>query len=141
MKILIAALLILHGLIVIGQSSCSFNPVGGVKNPSWLSWWPSNLGQSWLLSGLGIQHSVLARAGGVLWLAAGIALVAAGLSVVGLVLPTALWPSLALTGAVISLVMLIIYLHPFYGIGICASIVLLAALVWEQWPLLERLGL
>jgi hypothetical protein len=48
---------------------------------------------------------------------------------------------LALTGAVISLVMLIIYLHPFYGIGIGASIVLLAALVWEQWPLLDRLGL
>jgi hypothetical protein len=140
MKILIAFLLILHGLIVIGQSSSSFNPVGGVKNPAWLSWWPSNLGQSWLLSGLGIQHSVLARAGGALWLAAGIALVAAGLGVAGLVVPSTLWRSLALTGAIISLVMLIIYLHPFYGIGIGASIVLLAALVWEQWPLLERLG-
>jgi hypothetical protein len=49
MKILIAVLLIVHGLIVAGQSSGSFNPVGGVKNPAWLSWWPANLGQSWLL--------------------------------------------------------------------------------------------
>lgn len=141
MKVLFAVLLILHGLIVIGQSSSSFNPVGGVKNPAWLSWWPSNLGQSWLLSPLGIEQSVLARAGGVLWLAAGIALVAAGLSVVGLVVPSALWRSLALTGGVISLLMLVIYLHPFYGIGIGSSIVLLAALVGEQWPLLERFGL
>jgi hypothetical protein len=141
MKILIAVLLILHGLIVTGQSFGSFNPVGGVKNPSWLSWWPSNLGQSWLLSSLGIEQNVLARAGGVFWLAAGVALVAAGLSVAGLVLPSALWRSLALTGAFISLLMLMIYLNPFYGIGIGASIVLLAALVWERWPLLERLGL
>lgn len=141
MKILIAVLLIVHGLIVIGQSSGSFNPVGGIKDPSWLSWWPINLGQSWLFSALGIEQSFVARAGGILWLAAGIALVAAGLGVVGLVVPFALGRSFALAGTVISLVMLAIYLHPFIGIGIGASAVLLAALVWEQWPLLERLGL
>lgn len=141
MKVLIAVLLIVHGLIVFGQSSGSFNPVGGLKNPSWLSWWPSNLGQSWLLTSVGIEQSIVARAGGALWLAAGIALVAAGLGVLDLVVPAAWWRSLALSGTAISLVMLALYLHPFYGIGIGASIVLLAALVWEQWPILERLGL
>jgi len=44
MKILIAVLLIVHGLIVASQSSGSFNPAGGLKNPSWLSWWPAHLG-------------------------------------------------------------------------------------------------
>jgi hypothetical protein len=52
-----------------------------------------------------------------------------------------LWRSLALIGVAISLVMLAIYLHPFYGIGIIASVVLLAALLWKQWTLLEGLGL
>jgi hypothetical protein len=141
MKILIAILLIVHGFIVASQSSSSFNPTGGVKNPSWLYWWPSNLGQSWLLSPLGIERTLVARAGGFLWLVAGIALVAAGLGALGFIVPQAWWRSLALFGAAISLVMLAIYLHPLYGIGISASFVLLAALLWEQWPLLERLGL
>ena len=71
MKILIAILLIVHGLIVSSQSSGSFTPVGGVRNPGWLNWWPANLGQSWLLSGLGVEQSPVARAGGFLWLVAG----------------------------------------------------------------------
>ena len=43
MKILIAVLLIIHGLIVASQSSGSFNPGAGVANPSWLNWFPVNL--------------------------------------------------------------------------------------------------
>jgi hypothetical protein len=141
MKILIAVLLIVHGFIVASQSSSSFNPVGGVVNPAWLNWWPSNLGQSWLLSPLGVERTLVAKAGGFLWLAAGIALLAAGFGVLGFIIPTAWWRSLALIGAAISLGMLAIYLHPLYGIGIGASSVLLAALLWRGWPLLESLGL
>ena len=141
MKILIAVLLVAHGFIVANQSSSSFNPIGGVKNPSWLYWWPSNLGQSWLLSPLGLERSPVARAGGFLWLVAGIALVAAGLGALGLIVPQGWWRGLALSGAAISLVMLAIYLHPLYGIGVSASVVLLLALLWEGWPVLVRFGL
>lgn len=141
MKILIAALIIVHGFIVAGQSSGSFNPVGGLNNPAWLSWWPANLGQSWLLAMLNVERTLVARAGGFLWLVAGVALVAAGLGLVGVLVPAGWWRTLALSGAAISLVMLAIYLHPFYGIGIGASIMLLIALLWKQWPLLEQLGL
>lgn len=141
MKILIAVLLIVHGLIVAGQSSGSFNPIGGLQNPSWLNWWPANLGQSWLLSSLGVEQTLIARASGLLWLVAGMALIAAGLGVLEFMVPTTGWRVLALSGAAISLLMLAIYLHPFYGIGIIASVVLLAALLWKQWTLLEGLGL
>jgi hypothetical protein len=141
MKILIAVLLIVHGLIVAGQSSGSFNPMGGLQNPTWLNWWPANLGQSWLLSSLGVERTLIARGGGLLWLVAGMALVTAGLGVLGLMVPTTWWRVLGLSGAAISLLMLAIYLHPFYGIGIGASIVLLSALLWKQWTLLEGLGL
>ena len=141
MKILIAALLIIHGFIVANQSSTSLNPTGGVNNPTWLNWWPANLGQSWLLSALGVERTLVSRVGGFLWLAAGIALVAAGFAVLGFVLPQTWWRSLALIGAAFSLIMLAIYLHPLYGIGISASVVLLVALLWEGWPLLERFGL
>jgi len=141
MKILLGVLLIIHGFIVTAQSSGSFNPVGGIQNPSWLNWWPANLGQSWLLSTLGVERTLIARAGGLLWLVAGITLVAAGLGVLGVIVPITWWRRLALCGAVLSLVMLIIYLHPFYGIGLAASTILLVALLWEKWPILEQLGL
>jgi hypothetical protein len=140
MKTLIAVTMIVHGLIVAAQSASSFNPGGGVQNPAWLNWWPANLGQSWLLTSLGIERTLVARAGGLLWLVAGMALVGAGLGALGWVVPSAWWRGLALSGAAISLAMLAIYLHPFYGIGIGASIVLLTALLWERWPLLEQLG-
>ena len=141
MKILIAVLLVVHGFIVTAQSSGSFNPVGGIQNPSWLNWWSVNLGQSWLFSSLGVERTLIARAGGLLWIIAGITLVAAGLGVLKVIIPLTWWRSLALTGAILSLVMLAIYLHPFYCIGLAASILLLVALLWEQWPILKQLGL
>ncbi len=80
-------------------------------------------------------------AGGILWLVAGITLLAAGLGAFGMVVPHTWWRPLALIGAIISLVMLTVYFHPLFAIGIGASIVLLIALLWEQGALLAGLGL
>jgi hypothetical protein len=140
MQVVLGILLIVHGFIVAAQSSSSFKPTVGPANPAWISWWPVNLGQSWLLIPSGAEQSILAKAGGILWLAAGLALIAAGLGILGFVVPMGWWRSLALAGAIISLVMLAIYLHPFYGVGIGASALLLAALLIKQWPVLEKLG-
>lgn len=141
MKILFGILLILHGLIVAAQSSASFKPAAGPANPGWLSWWPVNLGQSWLFVPSGAETSPIARGLGFLWLAAGLVIAAAGLSVLGIIFPVAWWRSLALTGAILSLIMLAIYLHPLFGIGIGASLLLLAALLIRQWPVLSQIGL
>ena len=94
-----------------------------------------------MLAPLGIERTLVARLGGSIWLVAGITLLAAGLGAFGLVVPHTWWRSLALIGAVISLVMLTVYFHPLFGIGIGASIVLLIALLWEQGAQLTRLGL
>ncbi len=125
MKLSCAILVIVHGLIVAGQATTSFNPTGGVPNPAWLSGWPANLGQSWL----GFEQTLLARTGGLLWLAAGLALVAAGLGVMAIGVPAAWSRRLMLTGAALSLGMLVLYLHPFYALGLGASAALVAALV------------
>jgi hypothetical protein len=141
MKILFAILLIIHGLIVASQSTGSFKPSAGVPNPVWLNWWPVNLGQSWLLVPSGAEQSLLARSAGVLWLAAGLALIAAGLGILGFIIPIAWWRSLALVGAILSLIMLVVYIHPFLGIGIGASVLILAALLMSQWTVLQQIGL
>jgi len=138
MKILIGALLIIHGLIVAAQSSGSFGSTipGEVQNLSFVSWWPVNMGRSWLLSWLGLERTLTVyRIGGLLWLAGGIALVAAGLGVLGFVIPADWWRGLAIAGGVLSLFMLALYFHPMMIIGTAASIAVLVALLWFQWQL------
>lgn len=137
MKLLISVLLIIHGLIVAGQAAGSFGSAipSEVQNPSFVSWWPVNMGRSWLLSWLGLEKAlIIYRVGGLFWLAGGITLVAAGLGVLGFVVPTDWWRELAVGGAAISLFMLIIYFHPITIIGTASSLAVLIALLWAKWP-------
>ena len=136
MKLLISVLLILHGLIVAGQSAGSFGSTipNELQNPSFVSWWPINMGRSWLFSWLGLEKTLVAyRICGLLWLAGGIALVAAGLGVLGWIVPTDWWRSLAIGGGAVSLIMLAIYFHPITIIGTVSSIAVLVALLWAKW--------
>jgi hypothetical protein len=137
MKILISVLLIIHGLIVAGQATGSFGSAipSEVQNPSFVSWWPINMGRSWLFSWLGLDRILAVyRIGGLLWLVGGIALVAAGLGVLGFIVPPDWWRDLAIGGAAISLFMLAVYFHPITIIGTASSLTVLVALLWLRWP-------
>ena len=137
MKLLIGVLLILHGLIVAGQSAGGFGSTipNELQNPSFVSWWPINMGRSWLFSWLGLEKTLAVyRIGGLLWLAGGIALVAAGLGILGFIIPTEWWRSLAIGGAAVSLFMLAIYFHPITIIGTVSSLAVLVSLLWAKWP-------
>lgn len=137
MKLLIAVLLIIHGLIVAGQAAGSFGSTipKELQNPSFVNWWPINMGRSWLFSWLGLDKTLAAyRFGGLLWLVGGLALVAAGLGVLGFLVPPDWWRSLAIGGAAISLFMLAIYFHPMMIIGTSSSLAVLVALLWLHWP-------
>jgi hypothetical protein len=137
MKILISVLLIIHGLIVAGQSAGSFGSTipNEIQNPSFVSWWPINMGRSWLFSWLGLEKTLgVYRIGGLLWLAGGIALVAAGLGNLGFIIPVDWWQNLAIGGGAISLFMLAVYFHPMTIIGTTSSMAVLVALLWARWP-------
>ena len=136
MKLLISVLLILHGLIVAGQSAGSFGSTipNELQNPSFVSWWPINMGRSWLFALLGVDRTLIVyRIGGLLWLAGGIALVAAGLGIFGFIVPSDWWRTLAISGAAISLFMLAVYFHPLMIVGTASSLAVLVALVWLRW--------
>ena len=137
MKILISVLLILHGLIVAGQAAGSFGSTipKEIQNPIFVSWWPINMGRSWVFSLIGLEKTLTVyRIGGLLWLAGGIALVAAGLGILGFIVPTHWWRELAIAGGAISLLMLAIYFHPLTIIGTASSMAVLVALLWARWP-------
>ena len=141
MHILLGILLVIHGFIVTAQSSSSFKPSSGLAQPELAQLVACQPRTILAANPFRRGKSLLAKAGGFLWLAAGLALIAAGLGILGFIIPTAWWRSLALVGAIISLVMLTVYLHPFYGVGIGASIILLAALLVKQWTVLQNIGL
>jgi hypothetical protein len=140
LRFLIGGMLIVHGLIVAGQSASAFGAGNPIANPSWLKWWPTAFGQSWLLAGLGLEKTIAAWLAGLLWLIGGVALVGAGLGVFGVLVPEGWWRMLAIGGAGMSLLMLLFYLHPFYGIGIGASAAILLALLWADWPVVRLDG-
>jgi hypothetical protein len=136
MKLLISVLLILHGLIVAGQSAGSFGATipNEVQNPAFISWFPINMGRSWLFSLFGLQNSLPAyRISGILWLIGGLILVAAGLGMFGILVPVVWWRGLAIAGAAISLFMLLLYFHPLMILGTVSSVAVLVTLGWLRW--------
>ena len=140
MRIFVAILLLIHGLITSAQAGSGFNPSAGITNPTWLGWWPVNLGQSWFYEHFGLTKSVVSTLAGFLWLIAGFCLVASALGLFGFLVPTNLWRQLAGIGAIVSLVLFVFYAHPLYLIGIAANIAILLGLLWAKWPSPEMLG-
>lgn len=138
-KILLGILFLLHGLISAMQAKGTFNPTRNRPNPDWIGWWRVSFGTSWLIKDTAVKNG-LGTVFGFLWIAAGALLFAAGLSLLGIIIPNSLWRTLAGTGASVSLVILFIYVHPFYGIGILANLAILIVLLWMKWPTPVTLG-
>ena len=122
MKILIGVLLIIHGLITASISRGGGSPL---ENPSWLGWWPTPLGSSWLLSPLGLEPSVVSRILGILFGLAGLCFLA---SSVGIFIGQEWWRTLTIVGAALSVVVLVIYLHPWYWFALALNAGIFVAL-------------
>lgn len=135
MRILIGILLLIHGLISVAISRGG----GGspLENPSWLSWWPTPLGSSWLLSPLGLEPSIISRLLAILFGLAGLCFLASG---VGLFIGQEWWRTLTMVGAALSVVYLVVYLHPIYWFALALNAGIFVALWWAHWPPASMVG-
>ena len=141
LKYLIAAILIGHGFIVSAQSGSNFGSGNSqVANPSWLSWFPITLGRSWFLAAFKLEGTFVDKVFGLIWLASGLCIVAAALGILGFIIPRELWRTFAIFGASGSLIMLLLYLHPFFIIGLLLDAAILTTLLWTKWPPESLLG-
>jgi hypothetical protein len=141
-RIVIALLLLLHGLISGAQSFGSFGSTASVgsTNPSWLKWWPTKMGQSWLLTPLGMDNRIVFWFIGALWLVAMICFVAAGLGLLGIAVPHDWWRLLAIGGAVVELLVLVLFFHPLYMPVTFINAGIIVALFWAHFPSEVALG-
>ncbi len=140
MRIFIGVLLLIHGLITVAQAKTGFAPGTGTANPAWLSWWPVNLGQSWLIKQPALTKTAFGTISGILWVGAGLCLIGAASGLFGFILPTQSWRLLAGIGAAVSLILFVFYAHPLYLVGIGANLAILLVLLWAKWPSPALLG-
>ena len=120
MQVLLGILVLVHGLITTAIGTGSISNPRGVAVPG-TDWYPVALGQSWMLQG------DAAKFGAVLWLVAGIGLIATSAAILGVVLPTGIWPTLGLVSAVIGLLALAVFFHPYYAVAVAADVAILLA--------------
>ena len=128
----LAGLFLVHGLITLGNGIGVVVDGGrkawadpGLANAAWLSWWPLNLGRSWLVDAAQLGPSGYAL-GGLIWLISGLAFVGAGLGLFGVPGLNGLWQPLALAGGCFGLTAVALFFHPWYVLALLINLAVLA---------------
>lgn len=133
-RILIAGLLIAHGLVHASLSWVPLPAANGPRTPFWPSWRREAVDPAWPISRLGLGAPVVRALGWALWLAALLGFATAGLGLLGVPGLRAIWPALAGVAAAVSLLLLALSWHPWLVVGVLLDLAILVALVWPRWP-------
>jgi hypothetical protein len=129
LRILIAIVLIAHG---IGHGL-------GVLPPLGVRLTKTHSARSWLFSRL-LGDTGARIISGAIWLLAMVAFIAAGLGLLAWLVPQNLWQPLAIGGAALSLVGLLLFWNAFptpfpNNVAIIAvNVAILVSLLWLRWP-------
>ena len=95
--------------------------------------WPFAIEKSWLVTKLGVGVQVMQPVAVLLLTITVAALVGAGLAIIDLLVPSAWWPALVVTGAAASLLLLSLFFHPWLVIGVAIDVVLLYLVLVNGW--------
>jgi hypothetical protein len=132
LRILFAVFLFAHGLMTMSLATVPVPAPGAMHTPYFPAWWRANVDDTWPAMRMGLNPSLVRTAGWLLWLAILVLFAAAGAGLLGLPGLAGFWQSLALTAAVISLVLLVFYWHPWLVVGVLLNIGI-AAGVYLGW--------
>jgi hypothetical protein len=122
-KVALAVFLVMHGLIHLGYVS----PVPA--DPKY----PFNLSKSWLINGVGLAEPSVRLLGITLSIIAVLGFGLSALAALGIVIPQGWWLPLITISALASLLLLVLFWHPWLLIGILIDAVLIAAALWLRW--------
>ena len=128
LKTIVAIFVILHGL--------THSIMAMVPNPNapdaGVATFFSGIG-SWLLTGLGLSESTTKTSAILLSVIATIGFVAAGLALFGVLVPFDWWRILAIASAVVSLLLVVIFWHPYLIVGLLIDAAVLVTLIFTKW--------
>lgn len=129
MKILFGLLMIVHGLVHAGLTPAPI-PNDSESKPGAFFTASS---RSWLLPQLGLNAPAVRWIGIVLVALSTLGFVLAGLGVLGVPGLTLVWRTLAIGSSCLSLLLLILFWHPWIIVGALIDVVILYTLVWMKW--------
>jgi hypothetical protein len=125
-RLLVAAFLLAHG--VIHAAFLAPRPPATAGGPPW----PFELGRSWLLTPLGLGRET-GRILGVALVAVTIAAFAAAAGAVAGFVPLTLWAPASIAGAIASIVLLLVFFHPWLALGAVIDLGLIWVVVVAGW--------
>ena len=109
----------------VAEGDCYVSIFGGLANTPWLSWWPINLGRSWLVETAQLGPSGYAI-GGLVWPVSGLAFASAALGLFGVPGLRRLWQPLALVGGGFGLLATAVFFRPLYAFVVLVNLAVLA---------------
>jgi hypothetical protein len=136
MKIIIGLFLIAHGLVHAGLAAAPI-PGDPDSNPGAFFTSPQ---RSWLLSKLGINPSMVQWIGIGLVALATLGFILAGLGVFGVPGLDEIWRTTAVISAALSLLLLVLFWHPWLIVGVLIDIGIIISLLWGKWPSADLIG-
>jgi hypothetical protein len=110
-RILFALFLIAHGLVNVVMAMVPVAKPGEARTPYYPSWWRTDVDEKWPISRMGLKPEIVRPVGVALWVSAAGLFVLAGIGLLGMPFLVKLWQPLALTAAIISVVLLGLVWH------------------------------
>ena len=136
LRTLIGIFLIAHGLVHSGLAAAPIPNDPASKPGAFFT----AAARSWLLTGMRLNASVIRNVGlGLVGLAT-LSFLLAGLGVLGIPGLHAIWRGLTLLSAGLSLVLLVVFWHPWLLIGVALDLGMLASILWAHWPTSNIIG-
>ena len=133
MKIIIGLFLIAHGLVHAGLAAAP-NPDDPESIPGAFFTSPE---RSWLLPNVRLSTTAVRWIGIILIVLATLGFVLSGLGVFGVPGLSEIWRTLAISSAVVSLLLLIFFWHLWLIVGVLIDVGILVALLWFEWPSID----
>ena len=125
-RLVLAAFLLGHAAIHAGYLSP--RPAPTIGGPPW----PFDLSHSWILSPLGVGADVLRIVGVTLFALVLASFALAAIAALGF-LPVAVWAWSTAIGAASSLLMLIVFFHPWLAVGVAIDLLALWTVLVAGW--------
>jgi hypothetical protein len=136
LKIIIGLFFIAHGLVHAGLAAAT-NPNDPESKPGAFFTSPQ---RSWLLPKVGLGPATIQWIGIILVALATLGFVLSGLGVFGVPGLSEIWRTVAVVSAVVSLLLLVLFWHPWQIVGVLLDMGILVALLWVKWSPVDQIG-
>ena len=137
LKIILGIFLMAHGLV---HSILAIAPNPGDPDARPGAFFTA-VERSWLLPQLGMGPSAIRWTGIILVALSTLGFILAGLGILGVPGLIAIWRTVAVVSSCVSLLLLILFWHPWLIIGVLIDTAVLIALLWAKWPAVDMIGL